>query len=55
MQVTQNSVKRKETLVLTGIFVFKPSSQFVERYHSIVSCVLNMEGLISNNLYKFSK
>lgn len=32
-----------------GVFRFKPSSQFVERYHSIVGCVLDMDDLISNN------
>jgi hypothetical protein len=30
-----------------GMFRFKPASQFVVRYHSVVSCALNMQGLIS--------
>jgi hypothetical protein len=30
-----------------GMFRFKPTRQFVERYHNIVSCALNMEDLVS--------
>jgi hypothetical protein len=30
------------------MFRFKPASKFVERYHPVVSCALNMEDLISN-------
>jgi hypothetical protein len=40
-------------LILTGMFRFKPASQFVEQYHNVVSCALNMEGLILNNFCKF--
>jgi hypothetical protein len=54
IQMTQNSVNLKHSLVLNGIFRFRPVSQFVERYHSIVSCALNVEDLISNNFCKFS-
>jgi hypothetical protein len=38
-----------------GTFKFKPASQFVKRYHSVVSCAMNMGDLISNNVHKFSK
>lgn len=38
-----------------GVFRFKPSSQFVECYHSVVDCVLDMGDLILNNFYKFIK
>jgi hypothetical protein len=38
----------KHSLVLTGIFVFKHASQFVERHHSAVFCALNIEDLISS-------
>jgi hypothetical protein len=38
------------TALLTGMFRFKPVSLFIERYHSVMSCALNMEDLISNNL-----
>jgi hypothetical protein len=37
------------------MFKCKNVSQFVGRYHSFVSCVLNMEDLIWNNICKFSK
>jgi hypothetical protein len=53
-RVVQTSVTLKYSLILTGMFRFKPVSQFVERYHSVVSCSLNMEVLISNNFCKFS-
>jgi hypothetical protein len=49
------SVNPKQSLMLTGIFRFKPASQCVERYHSVVSCSLDMGDLISNNFCKFSK
>jgi hypothetical protein len=45
-RVAQKSVNRKYSLVITGMFRFKLFSQFVERYRSVVSCVLNMEDLI---------
>jgi hypothetical protein len=37
------------------MFRFKPPSQFVERYHGVVSCELNMKDLIWNNICKLSK
>jgi hypothetical protein len=46
--VAQKSVNLKRSPLLTGMFRFKPVSQFVERYHSVASCALNMEDLISN-------
>jgi hypothetical protein len=45
-RVSRKSVDLKHSLVLTKMLRFKPSSQFVERYHSVVSCLLNMEDLI---------
>jgi hypothetical protein len=35
------------SLILTRMFGFKSNSQFVERYHSVVSYALNIEDLIS--------
>jgi hypothetical protein len=35
--------------------VFKPASQSVERYQSVLSCALNMEDLISNEFCKLNK
>jgi hypothetical protein len=29
-----------------GMFTFKPASQFVKRYHSVLSCIVNTEDLI---------
>jgi hypothetical protein len=49
------SVNLKYSLVLTSMFRFKRANQFVERYHSFVSCALNMEDLISNNVNSVSK
>jgi hypothetical protein len=46
-RVAQKSVNLKHFLVLTGTFKFKPASQLIERYLIAVSCVLNMEDLIS--------
>jgi hypothetical protein len=37
------SVNVKDSFVSTEMFRFKPASLFVERYHSVVSCALNME------------
>jgi hypothetical protein len=53
--VGQKSVNLKYSLILTEMFRFILASQFVDRYHSVVSCALNMEGLISNNFCKLSK
>jgi hypothetical protein len=53
-RVAPKSVNLRHSLVFAGIFRFKPAGQFVE-HHSIVSCTLNMEDLISKNFYKFSK
>jgi hypothetical protein len=55
IQRAQKSVNVEHSLVLTGIFEFKPASQFVERYHRRMSCALNMEILIANSFYKFGK
>jgi ABC-type Na+ transport system ATPase subunit NatA len=55
MQTGQKSVNLKYSLVLTGMLRLKPASQHVQRYHSVVSCALNMEELISKNVCKFSK
>jgi hypothetical protein len=54
-KVTQKSVNLKQSFVLTGMFGIKPASQFVELYHSVVSCALNTEDLISNNVCKYNK
>jgi hypothetical protein len=35
-------------LVLMGILRVKPTSQFLEQCHGVVSCPLNMDDLISN-------
>jgi hypothetical protein len=48
------SVDLKHSLVLTGMFRFKPANSFVEQYHSVVSCAFNIEVLISSNFCKFS-
>jgi hypothetical protein len=45
----RTSVNLKLSLVLTGRFIFKPVSQFVERYHRVLSWALNMEDLISSS------
>jgi hypothetical protein len=54
-RVPQKSVNLKHSLVLTGMFRFKPASQFVERYHSVVGCALDTEDLIWINFYKLIK
>jgi hypothetical protein len=38
------------SLELTRMFRLKPDSRFAERYHSVVSCALNAEGLIWNKI-----
>jgi hypothetical protein len=38
--------KKVTNLVLTGIFRFQPANQFVGRYHTVVSCTMNMEDII---------
>jgi hypothetical protein len=40
-------VQNQLGIVLMETIRFKPVRQFVERYHNVVSCALNMEGLIS--------
>jgi hypothetical protein len=47
-RIAQRSVNFKYSLVLTEMFRFTPASQFVEPYHSAVSCALKMEDLIPN-------
>jgi hypothetical protein len=54
-RVPQKSVNLNHSLVWTGMVRFKPGSQFVERYHSVVSCALNMEDLILNSFRVFSE
>ncbi|PNF27028.1 hypothetical protein B7P43_G10396, partial [Cryptotermes secundus] len=49
-RLAQKPVNLKHYLVLTGVFRFKAARQFGQRYHSVVSCALNVEDLISNNL-----
>jgi hypothetical protein len=51
--MAQKSVNLKHSLALTGMFRIKPASQFVERYHRVVSCASNMEDLIPNSFRKF--
>jgi hypothetical protein len=46
---------QKHSPVLMGMFRCKPASLFVERYHGVVSCALNMEDLISNNFCKYGE
>jgi hypothetical protein len=53
--MTQKTVNLKHLPLLTGMFKFKPASQFVEWYNSAVSCGLNMEDLISKIVCKFTK
>jgi hypothetical protein len=36
-RVAQKSVNLKHYLVLTGMLRFKPASQFVERFHRVMS------------------
>jgi hypothetical protein len=47
----QKSFKINHSLILKGMFRFKPVSQFAEEYHSIVSCQLNMKNLLLNSFY----
>jgi hypothetical protein len=54
-RVAQKSVNLKYYLVLTEIFIFKPASQSVERYHSVLACAMKIEYLIFNNFCKFGK
>jgi hypothetical protein len=49
--MVQKSVNLKYSLVLTEMFIFKPTSQFVKCHHSVVSCALNVEYLISNKFF----
>jgi hypothetical protein len=49
------SVKPKYSLVLKGMFTFKPVSHFVVFYYKSVSSSLNMEDIILNNVCKFMK
>jgi hypothetical protein len=47
-RVSQKSFNPKHSVVLMGMFRFKPASQFVWRYRSVLNCAVNMEDLISN-------
>jgi hypothetical protein len=40
---------------VTEMFRSKPTSQFVERCHCVVSCALNVEDFISNNLFELGR
>lgn len=53
--MTKNSVNLKYYLVLMGMLIFKHSVQSVERHQSILSRVLNMDDIISNNFCKLNK
>jgi hypothetical protein len=53
--VVQKSVNLKCYFILVGMFGFKPASQFTERYRRVVSGAMDMENLISKNIYIFSK
>jgi hypothetical protein len=46
-KVIQKLVNLKQSLELTGMSISKPAIEFVERYHSVVSCALDMGNLIS--------
>jgi hypothetical protein len=54
-RLTRKSVNLKYSLVSTGMFLFKPASQRVERDQSALSCALNVESFIWTNFCKFSK
>jgi hypothetical protein len=51
----QKLVNLKYSRLVTGVFTFKPASQFEERHHSVVSYALNMEDPISKNVCKLRK
>jgi hypothetical protein len=53
-RVAQKPVNLKHSLI-NGMVRFKPASQFVELYHSIVSCAFSMKDLILNSFCKFGK
>jgi hypothetical protein len=40
---------------IKGNVRFKLASEYAERCHTVVSCALNMEDLISKNFCQFSK
>jgi hypothetical protein len=49
-RIVHRSLNLKHSLVLTGMFRFKPTNQFAERCHSVVGCALNVEDFILNHL-----
>lgn len=51
-RVAQKSLNLKYSVICTGISIIKFATQFVERYHSVVSRELNMEDFISNSCQK---
>jgi hypothetical protein len=53
--VAKISVSLKYFLVLTGMFRSQPANQVAERNHSVESCALDMEDLVSKTICKFSK
>jgi hypothetical protein len=52
-QKAQKSVNLKYSFMLTGMFRSKTDITFVEWYRSYLSCALDMEDLISCNIYFF--
>jgi hypothetical protein len=52
-RVAQKSVNLNHFLVLRGMFGFKSANQCIEQYNTVVSCTLNMDDLISNNVCEF--
>jgi hypothetical protein len=54
-RVAHKSVNLKDSLVLKERFRIKAASQVVEQCHSLVSCALNMEDLMTINFCKFRK
>jgi hypothetical protein len=54
-RMAQKSVNLKHSLVLMGMFRFKPVIHSVKGHHSVVSCALNTEDLILSNFYKLIK
>jgi hypothetical protein len=53
--MAQKSINIKHSLLLTGMFRFKPAIQFGEPYHSVLICLYNMEDIICNKFCKFNK
>jgi hypothetical protein len=54
-RAAQKPVNLKHSLLLTRMFKLKLTSQYVERYHNVMSYALNTEDLISNNFSELNK